>query len=243
MLRVAAIQFKPEFGSAKVERNLRESARLVLEASKTGAKLIVLPELCTTGYSFMRAEEVPVEVIGPGNHTFDVFQALSKKLGTCIVWGMAEVDKGSKRLYNSQVAVLPEGDFYSYRKINFFGNDHLWAEPGKSNPPVFNFEGSKVGLLICRDVRDKSEKMDSFYEKGDADIVAFSANWGKGGFPATAWMNFAKGNKTHLVVSNRWGEESHNDFGHGGSCVIHPCGRVGIIGLEWDRDCIVVEEV
>jgi predicted amidohydrolase len=136
----------------------------------------------------------------------------------------------------------PEGSWVSYRKINLFGNDFLWAHPGRANPPVVSTPYGKVGLLVCRDVRDKSDKLDSFYEPGDAKIVAFSANWGKGGFPAVTWMDFAKDNKTTLVVANRYGLESHNDFGFGGSCIISPEGVVSVRGLQWGADCIVMGE-
>jgi predicted amidohydrolase len=131
----------------------------------------------------------------------------------------------------------------SYAKVNRWANDFLWATPGRASPPITDFIGKKIGLLICRDVRDKSEKIEDFYEKGDADVVLFSTNWGRGGFPATNWMNFAENNKTWLVVANRYGREANNDFGDGGSCVISPEGEVHCEGLVWGKDCIVYAEV
>ena len=251
MPRVAAIQMQPVFKDRP--SNIRKAMLLVAQAAKAGAEVIVLPELCTTGYSFMSADEARphTENLGafrPGQDSPDclsmgVFYRAAKRFGVYIVWGLAEREAGTDKLFNSQVLMTPDGTWESYRKVNFFGNDFLWAHEGRANPPVVATPHGKVGLLICRDVRDKSTKLDSFYEKGDADIVAFSANWGKGGFPATHWMDFAKDNKVQLIVSNRYGLEVHNDFGLGGSCVISPDGKVSCEGLVWGEDCIVLGEV
>jgi len=258
-VKVAAIQFAPKF--RQLQENLQRMASLVTEAAQNEAQVIVLPELATTGYSFMNplqavefaevlTEFQPVNLAA--NLSMDVMFALASKYRVHIVWGLVEKDYGTSKLYNTQVLMTPEGRFESYRKVNLWGNDFLWAEEGRSNPTVlecqFDEAGvlitKKVGLLICRDVRDKkNDAWSSFYEAGDADIVAFSANWGDGGFPATSWIDFAKDNNTTLVVSNRYGREVPNDFGEGGVCVIRPTGKVTCDGLVWNSDCIVYADV
>jgi predicted amidohydrolase len=137
------------------------------------------------------------------------------------------------------VLALPNGDLSFYAKVNRFANDFLWAEKGTKSPPVVDFQGRKVGLLICRDVRDKAPEWEEFYEPGDADIVAFSSNWGGGGFPATSWVTFAESNRTWLVVANRYGKEANNDFGEGGVCVVSPKGKIFCEGIKWGKPCIV----
>jgi predicted amidohydrolase len=269
MPKVAAIQFMPAFRDPL--GNLRRIVGLAMQAAQSGAKAIVLPELATTGYSFMSPAEaepfaedltafrpnavLPATGISPCP-SMSAMSTLAQKFGVCIAWGLAEKDVGTGRLYNSQALICPDGRFESYRKANLWGNDLLWAHEGRANPPILDvrIDGivKKVGLLICRDVRDKKdEHWDSFYQKGDADIVCFSANWGEGGFPATAWMDFCKENHTTLIVSNRYGDESEkpNKFGGGGSCIIttntskeHPNG-VYCDGLLWNQDCIVYADV
>ena len=238
-LTVAAIQFKPTFRD--IEGNCRKMYALISEAAKNGAQIIVLPELSTTGYSFMSADEAApfAEDIYKGQGSIGFMQMLASKHNVAIAWGLVERDPGNKALYNSQVLVTSDGVIAHVRKLNRWGNDYLWAKEGTAPPPVTPYRGHKIGLLICRDVRDKSTKMESMYEKGDADIVCFSANWGKGGFPSGTWIDFAKENNTTLVVSNRYGEEVHNDFGFGGICIIDPKGEVNCKGLVWNQDCIV----
>lgn len=253
-MKVAVVQFRPSFKN-KVE-NIARLKALILEAAEQGASLIVLPELCSTGYSFMSAEEVLPFAESPQWLTEEVrpdtmmamVQELSRRLEVGIIFGFAEIDLGTKKLYNSQAFIGPDGYFESYRKINFFGNDNLWCSRGDRNPPVITclFDGReyRVGLLICRDVRDKkNDDWSNFYSPGDADIVCLSSAWGRGGFPATAWMDFARDNKMTLAVANVYGEESHNDFGMGGVCVIEPTGKVHCEGLQWNQNCIVFAEV
>jgi len=244
----AAVQFAPIF-KAKTD-NLRRLASLVIDAAEHGAKLIVLPELAATGYSFMSPEEAEpfAEVIQDGcDGSFEVMQALSRKYNVCIAWGLIEKDQGTGKLYNSQVLMCPDA-WESYRKVNLWGNDFLWASEGRGNPQIlrvdFGDQQFKVGLLICRDIRDKKDgEWESFYDAGDADIVAMSANWGDGGFPSVGWIDFAKSNAVCLVVSNRYGREVPNNFGEGGVCVIHKDGAVVATGLKWNQDCIVYSEV
>ena len=249
---VASIQFCPEFKNKT--SNLLRLAKLVVEAASKGAKLIVLPELAATGYTFMSEDEARPFAECPQwlddtmseDSAMYVFSSLSKRLDVCIVFGFVELDPGTKKLYNSQIYIEPDGYYDSYRKINFFANDHLWASKGMSNPPVIKsqFENKRVGLLICRDVRDKKDdKWASFYEPGDADVVALSANWGRGGFPSNSWVEFAEENKVTLIVSNRYGIEGPNDFGEGGICIIEKTGKVHCEGLKWSQDCIVYAEV
>jgi predicted amidohydrolase len=255
---VAAIQFAPVFRQKR--ENQRRLVKLIEQAAGAGAKLIVMPELATTGYSYMSPEEARVDAevitLEPAIRANDeipttrLMAALASKFNVHLVWGMIEEEAGTGKLYNSQVYVDPFGYLESMRKINRWANDFLWAESGRANPPIVQatIDGveKKVGLLICRDVRDKvNDDWKNLYSPGDADIVAFSSNWGEGGFPATAWMDFAMENKVFLVVSNRYGEEGDkpNRFGGGGVCVVEPCGKVHCKGLVWSTDCIVYAEV
>ena len=247
-MRVAAIQFCPTFQD--IVGNLKRLSALVVEAADNGAEIIVMPELALSGYSMMSREEAEpmAEVITeepPNNSSMRVFRFLANLHGVHLAWGLIEKDVGTGNLHNTQVFMCPDGTFEHHRKVNFFGNDWLWATEGRANPPirkVVDRSGKtwKVGLLVCRDVRDKKDDAWSdFYEVGEADVVCLSANWGNGGFPATAWMEFVKENNSALIVSNRYGVETPNNFGEGGVCVISRDGQVQCDGLSWGQDCIV----
>jgi predicted amidohydrolase len=253
-MKVAAVQFAPMF--KRPDTNIPALVRLVRQAASQGAQLVVLPELCTTGYGFMSPEEAKPfgedfrvayepSMGRPGQALLE-FTKLVRELNISLVFGFVEWEPGAGKLYNSQAYLDAAGTVVRYQKVNFFGNDWLWASHGIANPPVVAcpIEGKRVGLLICRDVRNKvSEKWAGFYESGDCDVVALSTAWGDGGFPATAWMDFVESTKTALVVSNRYGQEGPNNFGEGGVCVIGRDQKVQCQGLVWEQDCIVYGEV
>jgi predicted amidohydrolase len=254
-VKVAAIQFCPQ--PRDREGNLKRLVLLAVKAARNGAEVIVMPELALSGYSMMSvAEAEPMaEVITEPttdprpDSSMSTFSAIAREYGVHLAWGLVEKDYGTGNLYNTQVMVCPDASFESHRKVNFFGNDYLWATEGRSNPPIRKIQDRtgkswKVGLLVCRDVRDKKDAAwKAFYEVGDADIVVLSANWGDGAFPATPWIEFATDNNSWLVVSNRYGKEAPNDFGEGGVCVVSPEGKVQCEGLQWSQDCIVYGEI
>lgn len=245
---VAAIQFAPALRSNK--SNIARMSRLGVQAAEKGAKLIVFPELSTCGYSFLSAEEISpyVETLRdftPGT-SFYTMQALAKQYKVAVVWGLAVKDPETGKLHNAQIYLDPHGHMEFYYKINPWANDYLWSSPGRSNPPVVSCDvtGLRVGLLICRDVRDKkNDDWNNFYSAGDADVIAFSTNWGDGGFPSTTWMEFVEEHKIPMVISNRYGREDNNNFGEGGSCIITPPAKVQCTGLLWNQDCIILGEV
>jgi predicted amidohydrolase len=253
-MKVATIQFAPKFKAR--EANIRSMVAMAEAAAQSGANLIVLPEMATTGYSFMGfSDAIPhAECIDTFPQEIDkhfiplslmAMQTLVDKYAVAIAWGTMTVNTDRTQLYNSQVLMTPN-TLVSYNKVNSWGNDYLWATEGSSSPPIVTFMGKRVGLLICRDVRDKGSKgsgLEDFYEKGDADLVCFSSNFGKGGFPPVSWINFAKDNETWFIVSNRYGLEEHNDFGLGGICVVEPSGKVQCEGLLWDKPCIVYADI
>jgi predicted amidohydrolase len=238
---VAAAQFAPILKN--YEANIAQMEALIVQAAKRGARLIVLPELATSGFSFMSEEEArpfaePVE----WGRTSRAMTDLCSSLGVYVAYGFIE-DGNDGKLYNGQALVGPGGVRSFCRKLNHWGNDYLWAHLGTESPPVVPVEGKRVGLLICRDIRDRSDSLSDLYEAGDADVVAFSSNFGDGAFPSGSWVKFAKRNRVHLVVSNRYGREENNNFGEGGICVIDPDGRVSCRGLEWGKPCLVYAEV
>lgn len=255
-MKVAAIQFCPTPNDYAC--NLRRLAQMVVEIAPQ-VDLVVCPELALCQYALSSVEEARrfaerfEEAETP--HSGSVMAAIARKFNTHIVWGFVEEDRNGC-LYNSQALVSPDGNRISYAKVNLFGPDNLWCHAGSSNPPIHTAtlrDGTtkRIGLLVCRDVRDKSAKIDSFYEKGEADVVCLSAAWGSGTFPAVAWMDFVKDNDMTLVVSNRYGDEGTRPerFGGGGVCIIKPEGDeahpngVYCDGVLWNQDCVVIAEV
>lgn len=253
---VSTIQFCPRLATsnADVMDNIRKCEPLLQKAYVVGSELIVFPELCFTGYSFMSGEQAARVCEKSDGPTFRAMQSAAIKLNAYIAWGYVESD--GERLYNSASLVNPSGVLVSKcRKINLWSTDFLWATPGFEPAQIVETDLGLMSIVICRDLKDKipsniprmASRNSSMFEGRKVDIVAACVNWGKGGFPSTSWMDFAANNGCTLAVANRWGKEEVNsftqDFGNGGSAIVESNWAVHTSGLEFQQDCVVTANI
>ncbi len=254
---LSAVQFCPQLARshAEVMGNFKRLEPLVNECAQLGSELVVFPELALTGYSFFNQDEALAVAETRDGKTFQKMRQVASYLSAYVAWGYVEFDPETELLHNSATLVDPNGTPISWvRKINLWSQDFLWAAPGESAAPIVETELGLMSLVICRDLRDKipgniprkriGKKTIDLFDGQKVDIVAACTNWGKGGYPATTWMDFAVENKCSLVLSNRWGkEESPNghrmDFGQGGSCIIEKDWTVHTVGIKFNSDCVV----
>lgn len=143
-MRIGFVQFNPIFG--RIDENLSRIEHLI---SRRKADLLVMPELCTTGYNFAslreaRALSQPAD--GPAGKRF---LEISRRTGMNIVAGFAERSGG--RIYNSAVLARPGGGMDIYRKTHLFFNEKKLFTPGDTGFGVFLIGRVKVGMMICFD--------------------------------------------------------------------------------------------
>jgi predicted amidohydrolase len=155
-MRIGLLQFAPRPGD--VRANLDHIAGAL---SNAHADLVVLPELCTTGYLFRsRSEVTRLSEPVPASPTCEAMAKLSRDTGTALVWGMPEA--AGTCIFNSAVMVTPQGQFHTYRKAHLFVDEKDLFDPGDSPFPVFDVsfpsllgrrkgEGAKLGMLVCFD--------------------------------------------------------------------------------------------
>ncbi|MDF2998226.1 MAG: amidohydrolase [Xanthobacteraceae bacterium] len=222
--KVAAVQFEPTM--FEKDRNIAGLLTLVEEAAQSGARLIVTPEMGTTGYCWFDREEVApfVETI-PGPTT-ERFQELAAKHDCYIVVGMPEVDAASGLYYNSAVLVGPEGVVGKHRKTHPYISEPKWSAPGDLGHQVFDTPVGRVALLICMDIHFvETARLAAL---GGADVICHISNWLAERTPAPYWISRAFENGCYLIESNRWGLERTVQFS-GGSCVIAPDGTIDAV--------------
>jgi predicted amidohydrolase len=248
---LAAVQYSPRLARspADVRDNFRRAVPLLSMASKIGSSLIVMPELCLTGYSFLGRSEAAAVAEPADGKTFTAFREFAIRSECYVAYGFVE-DTGSE-LHNSAAVVSPRGDMVLLtRKHHLAGSDYLWADPAREPPPIVETDIGRMAAVICRDLKDDAiqEAEGGILGGRPVDIVAGLTNWGKDMFPSSRWVEFASDNKCVLVVSNRWGEEVNEsrrhgrfstDFHVGGSAVIEPGGKVHVGGLRFGEDCVV----
>lgn len=239
---VAAVQFKPEI--LDVHANLKTAQQMAFEAAAKGASLVVLPELCTSGYVLEGKREAADCAQEKNGYQTEAFLPIARRFNTHIVFGYVELYEG--KFYNSAAVVGPSGLVANCQKHNLWGSDHLWAESAETLHPVVTTRAGRTGILICRDVmnnyRDtyKFYKQEQrFYKAGSVDTIALLTNWGSDyGYPDSSWMELAEETRANVVVSNRVGKERDLEF-KGGSCVVDRNKRVWTHGSSFTEAAVV----
>jgi len=147
-MKVGYAQFEPVFGDK--ETNIETILRLLKEGVHQEADLLVLPELCNTGYVFRSEKELRIlsENVPNGGTTKELIKfAENSKL--YIVAGLCESE--DDKYFNSAVIVGPEGFIAKYRKAHLFNEENLWFTKGDSQFQVCNIPNARLGTMICFD--------------------------------------------------------------------------------------------
>jgi len=217
-LTVGYIQFQPEFGQP--DKNITYIGEQ-LEKIKN-ADLIVLPELCTTGYAFHTREEAKIyaEPV-PQGKTIQKLLSIAKKRKMHIVAGINE--KQNHNLYNSAVFLSPDGYVGKYRKNHLFNKEKIIFDQGNLKFPIFHIDDIKIGILICFDWIFP-EAWRTLVLKG-ADIICHPSNLvlknlAHRSIPVTAMIN-----RIYIICSNRIGIERNLTF-IGESMIVDPEGNI-----------------
>ncbi|MDQ0394350.1 nitrilase-related carbon-nitrogen hydrolase [Labrys monachus] len=222
--KVATIQFEPTM--FEKERNVSRLLALAREAAEAGARLIVTPEMGTTGYCwFDRAEVAPFVETVPGPTT-GRFEAIARAHGCYIVIGLPEVDPSTGLYYNAAVLIGPEGVVGTHRKTHPYIAEPKWSAPGDFGHQVFDTPIGRIALLICMDIHFIETARLVALE--GADVICHISNWLAERTPAPYWISRAFENGCYLIESNRWGLERTVQFS-GGSCVIEPDGTIAAV--------------
>lgn len=229
--KAAAIQYEPT--QFKKEYNISSLLKFCEEAAENGSKLIVTPEMGTTGYCFLDREEIKPLVESIPGPTTDKFYEISKRYDCYIVIGFPEVDKETNLYYNSAVLIGPEGIIGKHRKSHSYIAEPKWSAPGQEHL-VYNTKIGKIAILICMDIH--------FIETArlvalqDADIIIHISNWLSERTPGPYWISRAFENSAYLIEGNRWGLERTVQFS-GGSCIINPDGSIASVIDSGDGIC------
>jgi predicted amidohydrolase len=234
-IKAATVQFEPVM--FEKERNIARLLELCEQAAADGAKLVVTPEMGTTGYCWhARAEVAPYVETIPGATT-DAFAALASRRGCYIVVGMPEVDEDGI-FYNSAVLIGPDGVIGRHRKTHPYISEPKWAAAGDLHNQVFETAIGRIALLICMDIHFVETAR--LMALGGADIICHISNWLAERTPAPYWISRAFENSAYVIESNRWGLERNVQFS-GGSCVIAPDG--GVVSVLDSGDGVAYAEI
>jgi predicted amidohydrolase len=172
VVKIACIQMEPVVGQN--DRNLQKSLAMIQEAASAGARLIVLPELCNSGYVFeSRDEAFELAEPVPDGPTSRAWREAAAREGLHLVAGISE--RAGDVLYNSSVIIGPGGHLGTFRKVHLWNEENLYFEPGDVGFPVFKTPLGRIGTFICYDCWfPESFRLCALQ---GADIVCVPTNW------------------------------------------------------------------
>ncbi|HWR00666.1 MAG TPA: nitrilase-related carbon-nitrogen hydrolase [Chlorobaculum sp.] len=199
---MATVQYTPVHGCRR--SNIDAIGRLI---EPVEADIIILPELCTSGYFFLSREELAPLAEDQGGVACRAFKRMAVSKSAIIVAGMAEASGGL--FYNSVFVFRPDGSLpLVYRKSHLFYRESLVFERGDTGFPVVRDDrlDVSIGIMLCYDWR--FPEASRVLALSGADIIACPSN-----LVTDAWIRVmparAIENKLFVAVANRAGSETN----------------------------------
>lgn len=189
-------------------------------AALQGVRLVVLPEMFTTGFS-MSAQSVCEPMDGKG---VAWLRETAASMRADVVGSLAIADGG--RFFNRLVWAQPDGSLHRYDKKHLFSfaGEHKHYTPGR-DALVVELDGWRIAPFICYDLRFP---VWSRNRGGRYDLALYVANWPQR--RAAHWKALlparAIENQSYVVGLNRVGMDGNGLAYSGDSMVIDPAGEI-----------------
>lgn len=243
------------------KKNLKRIAKLAKDEAKSGAKIIVFPELSNTGYVEPLAPGFPfTKPEYAGNYSSLLFNEseaiggdycktltkITQEFDTTIIVGLSTKHPTlAGVMFNSSVMIAPSGKVTVYNKMHRWHMEKLYFSTGE-DIIVEQTPLAKIGMQVCYDIRFP-ELTRSMTLKG-ADIV--SNIWASFGHVDEKDIDpnlflhrvctRAMENGIFILSCNRVGR--HGDFQfRGRSCVIAPDGKVLAQSVSEEEEIVRAE--
>jgi len=199
-------------------------AAAVADAAEQGSELTVLPELALTGYG--AGTGIPANADGPDGADVRWLEDLSARTNCALVAGLAL--KLGEDVFNSALFAAPDGQSTGYNKIHLYGDyEKALFSRGRAWPPIIQFRGLKLGLLVCFDVEFPERVRDLATRGADVVLVPTALPRSDGGsfiaqnvVPVRAFEN-----QLFLAYANHCGRDERFTY-QGQSCIAAPDGSL-----------------
>ena len=217
-MKIGFMQIAPLLGD--VHKTMEKIYHLIEDS--VPVDLLVLPELCNSGYNFVSSKQAWETSEEVADSVFVRFlEGICKDKQFHIVSGLNERD--GDLLYNSAVLIGPHGYVGKYRKLHLFFNEKDHFQPGDFGLPVFDIGTCKIGMLVCFDWMFP-EGWRVLALKG-ADIICHPSNLVLPGLAQKGVPIHALVNHVFTITANRVGTERDLNF-TGRSMIANPKGEV-----------------
>ncbi len=217
-MKIGFLQFSPAFCDVNLTLERLES----YIKTDNDIDLLVLPELCNSGYNFTSKDEA-IESTEEISSSLCVEYLTEKCKDNNLVIATGFNEKAKDLLYNSSILINKDGVIGHYRKLHLFKNENKYFEPGNLGLPVFSFCGIRIGMLICFDWAFP-EVWRILALKG-VDIICHPSNLVLPRFAQKTIPIHSLLNRVFIITANRVGSEKDLIF-TGESLITNPQGDI-----------------
>jgi predicted amidohydrolase len=226
-VRIACCQLAPSV--ERPQDNPALASEAIAAAVEAGAQIVVLPELCNSGYVFESEEEARSAAVPADGDLLRTWAEEAQRGDALVIGGFAELAPDGT-LYNSAALVGGEGTLAVYRKLHLWDEEPRWFAHGEDVASVVETRYGRIGLGICYDV--EFPELSRGLALAGAELIAMPTNWPREENPpngrpilhslvaATAYFN-----KVFLALCDRSGTERGVEF-EGGSLIADPHGAI-----------------
>lgn len=232
-LKIGLVQMN--IALAQVEKNVEKAEKYVQEAAAKGVRLLVLPELWTTGYALENIAALSEEISG---YTAQRIASWAQTHQMCIVAGSIPIRR-SHGVTNTTLVFDQMGNMVAqYDKVHLFQPmaEDQYLLPG-DNTTLVDLWGWKCGLMICYDLR--FPELSRALTNAGAELLIMPSE-----FPEPRighWQTLIKAraieNQLFFLGVNRVGQDNQNQF-FGHSMAVGPWGEV--LNNETDQEELIV---
>ena len=237
-LRAALAQINTTVGDLR--GNTAKALDYIDRARTLGADLVSFPELTITGYP-------PEDLLYKHNLIRENREGLDRVIehsaGIAVVVGFVDSDEG---LYNAAAIIQDRRLLGIYHKVHLpnYGvfDEKRYFQPG-TDYPVFDIDGTRVGVNVCEDIWYESGPTTEQSKAGARVIVNINGSpyhRGKGRFRESMLAGRARDNGVYVCYTNLVGGQDELVF-DGGSSVFSPSGGLLARGKQFEEDLLVVD--
>ncbi|MFJ4173827.1 nitrilase-related carbon-nitrogen hydrolase [Microbacterium sp. NPDC089696] len=190
-------------------------------------RLVVLPELATSGYVFADRTEASSLAIRRDDERLI---ALGSRLGARTVAVVGFAEREGDELYNSAAVLSADGILAVYRKSHLWAEEKLVFTPGADAGMLVDTTIGRLGVAICYD--NEFPEIPRALALAGAEILALPVNWplverpeGERAPETIQAMASARSSRLPTVIADRRGSERGVDW-TGGTAVIDGSGWV-----------------
>ena len=171
-LTVACCQTVPDVEHPAT--SIAQTRTALRAAVELGAEIVVLPELCHSGYVFASAEEVRAAAVPADGELLTGWAAEAARGDAVVIGGFCELgDDG--RVFNSAAVVDRDGVIAVYRKLHLWNDEASWFVPGEAPAPVVDTRHGRIGIGVCYDI--EFPELTRGLALAGAELIALPTNW------------------------------------------------------------------